>query len=103
MKPLLDTCGEFLELKCRDAELTAFNATTVADALDASASAVERFDDGRIMFVTRYVLRRDRIGKAAAFRLAAIDQSPIFVTVAFVEHWSAAGMKGLKFKAVELQ
>jgi hypothetical protein len=102
LKPILIDCGEFLPLICRDEDLVAFSATTVFSALDEQRSKLERFDDGRIMFVTRFVLRADRIGRAAAFRIDDIGSSPIFVTEEFVERWRSSQLKGLQFKPVDL-
>jgi hypothetical protein len=49
------SCGEILPMNCRDGELYAFNCTRFMDALHEPLSDVDRFEDGRMYALRRFV------------------------------------------------
>jgi hypothetical protein len=100
LKPLLEKNGELLPLESANVELQIFNPLHVVDALDENSSAVLRFGNGRIMSVSRYVLRPEVIRDLPIFFLSCLRVSPTFVHQAFVELWNASRLKGLDFRQI---
>jgi hypothetical protein len=97
---LLEAHGELLPLDCEGADVVLYNATRVVDALDEAASAISRFDDGKIMMVRRHVFRRDLLRGIDIFKIPSLRVSPTFVNRVFVDAWEASGATGLRFKQV---
>ncbi|MFI5011720.1 MAG: imm11 family protein [Hyphomicrobiales bacterium] len=98
--PMLLKYGELLPTQCADAELSLYNVTRALNALDEEASSVERFGDGRIMFVNRHVFREEVIGENDIFKLPGLRAEPIYVSQRFVDLWHSAGLKGFDFDQV---
>lgn len=104
MKPkavdaLLDLClaaGELLPLACDDAELFAWNVTTVVDALNLEKSSLVRYPDGGVMTITEYFFKPDVIADLVAFRIP--EDLTIFVGQAFVDRAKSAALVGTVFK-----
>lgn len=99
---LRDLCleaGELLPLACDDADLVAWNVTTVVDALDHERSKIARFTSGRIMSIKQHFFRPDVVEGLTAFRIPEVRTS-IFVGPAFAERVRAAGLTGTRFKEV---
>lgn len=92
--PVLTKNGELLPLACDEAKLWVFNATTIRDALDLDHSDLVKFSSARIMDVTSYVFRPDRLGEVYAFRVPQLDS--VFVTGEVVER--SAALTGVGFK-----
>ncbi|CRK57549.1 hypothetical protein [Alloactinosynnema sp. L-07] len=99
LRPLLEACGELLPLACPDADLWLFNALTVTDALDESASEIVRFDDGEILAVERYAFHPERIS-APVFKVPQLLRGPLFVTDDFIDLVAAAELTGFGFSQV---
>lgn len=100
MRTMLMDHGELLPLTCQGANLLIYNATRVIDALDERESDVQRFRDGRIIMIQRYVFRGDPIAGVDVFKIPSLKVSPTFVSQRFVDRWGAVGLKGLGFKKV---
>lgn len=94
------THGELLPAKCASEDVWIYNPTRVLDALDESAASVLRFEDGRIMMIQRYAFKEAVVRNADVFKIRGMRVSPTFVSQAFVDRWSASGLKGLEFKKV---
>jgi hypothetical protein len=90
--------GEFLSLT-GEKGLELFNATTELDALDEDQSQIVRYDDGAIMVIERYVLRREAIGNALIFKLPSMASS-LYVQGSFAEQIGATGLGGIGFKLI---
>ena len=90
--------GEFLSLGGGDG-LELFNATTELDALDEDRSQIVRYQDGDIMVIERYALRREAIGNALIFKLP-YRASSLYVQAPFAEQIGAMGLSGIGFKLV---
>jgi hypothetical protein len=98
LRRIMAPYGEFLSLKGGD-ELELFNATTELDALDEDRSRIVRYDDGSLLEIERYVLRREAIGNALIFKLP-YRASSLYVQAPFVEQISAMGLSGIGFKLI---
>ena len=98
LRRIMAPYGEFLSLKGGD-ELELFNATTELDALDEDRSRIVRYDDGSLMEIERYVLRREAIGNALIFKLP-YRASSLYLQAPFVEQISAMGLSGIGFELI---
>lgn len=99
MRSILCEYGELLPVICKDEEVYLFNPTRVIDALDETASSIDRFSNGRIMHISEYVFLPERIRGVDIFKLP-MRASETYVQQRFVDIWNAAGLKGLEFKRV---
>ena len=100
LKPLLSEYGEILPLTCKESELWIFNPTRKLEALDEKKSTVQRFDNGRIFMIERYVFHADVVWGAHIFKIPQLRASPIFVSQHVVDAWKTAGLTGLDFDRV---
>ena len=99
---LRDLCleaGELLPLTCNEADLVAWNVTTVVDALDEEKSKVLRFPGGRVMSIKLHHFKPEAVEGLTAFRIPQVRTS-IFVGPAFVDRVREAGLTGTRFKEV---
>lgn len=97
----LDTCGELLPARSDQGPLWLYNVTRVLDALDEEASSLRRFkSSGKIMYIDRYELLPAAVEGVFAFKIAALKNSHVLVSGAFVDSWEASGLEGLRFKLV---
>lgn len=95
LRDLLEPHGELLPLACDDGEFWAYNCTRVVDALDEDASEVVRFrSSGRVNSIVRHVLRPAELTNVPVFRLASAPDLYTYVTDAFTEHVTSAGLIG---------
>ena len=98
--PFLLKFGELLPLICQDVELSLFNPTFVLDALDESASILNRFDNGRIFYIKRFAFHHGAIGLVDIFKIPSLRVSPVFFSESAVVEWRNAGVTGLDFKQI---
>ena len=99
---LEDLClqsGELLPLICEDADLFAWNVTTVVDAMDHEKSHIMRHKDGSVMWVRQFSFRPEVIESLVAFRIPELRTS-IFVGPAFVNRANEAKLTGALFNEV---
>lgn len=96
----LSKYGELLPLACVEEELVVFNPTRVLDALDERASSLQRFTNGRIMRVERYVFLASMVEGEDVFKIPNLRVSPTFLSHRIVELWQRAALKGLEFVKV---
>jgi hypothetical protein len=90
--------GEFLPLKGGDG-LELFNATTVLDALDENRSEIMRFDDGDILNIERYELRREAVGNCPIFKLP-YRASNLYMQAGFIDQIKDMEFCGIGFRLV---
>lgn len=92
---LLEGRGERLELPVTDSEQQwrMFNITRLSEALDEDGSEIERFDDGRIMWIDRYAFHAELLAGETIFKLAP-DPIHRYVTDAFRRRVEQAGLTG---------
>lgn len=98
--PLLCEYGELLPLECADQGLFIFNPLRIIDALDEAGSAITRFENGRIMRISRYAFHRDAVTDVDIFKIPNLRVSPTFVSERFVKIWSSNGLVGLDFNEI---
>ena len=99
LEPFLSAHGELLPVPCSP-RLWLFNPTCIIDALDQSASKVERFSSGRLMFVDSYAFNVHRVEKASIFKIPDLRVSPTFFSQGMVQTIQSLGITGLDFKLV---
>jgi hypothetical protein len=97
---LLREFGELLPLECDSDDLVVFNPTSVLDAVNEDASSIMRFNNGRIMHISRYVFFPEIAYSADIFKISNLRVSPTFVSQRFVAKWESAGLRGLEFREV---
>lgn len=100
LSDILRQHGELLPIDCPDAELWFYNCTRVVDALDVDASIVHRFDNGRIMRISKYAFHCDALAGIDIFKIPSLRVSPTFVSERVVERWTSAGLEGVDFSMV---
>lgn len=89
--------GELLPLRCAQAELVAWNVTTVADGLDEPECEGLRYPDGRFMSITRYRFKPHAVRGLTAFRVPRL-RSHIFLGPEIVQCARNAGLQGTEFR-----
>lgn len=97
--PMLRQFGELLPLN-HEEQLFMLNATRVVNALDEKNSSLVRFDNGRLMDITRYAFLPAAIEGLDIFKIPDFRVSPTFLGERFVERWRSAGLHGLEFDKV---
>ncbi len=96
LKPMLERSGTILPLAMRGGDdFFAYQVSTCIEALDEDASVLSRFSTGRIMSISKYVFIPDAIS-SAIFKVPQ-RRAEIFVTDAFVEEVTRAGLTGFVF------
>jgi hypothetical protein len=96
----LEPNGELIQIRCQKDTLFLYNVTRLVDALDEENCDVDRFDDGRIMFISRYSFFEDRLHGEVLFRLPRQRLWYPCVTDPFVLRVKEAGLKGFRFRLV---
>ena len=100
-RDLIEPYGQFLPLVCEQGDYTAFNVTTVVDALDYERSKVLYFKTSqRIMDVHEYVLRRKVCDELPIFKLVDLTRSHMFVSDAFIDVVERHNLLGFDFRRV---
>ncbi|MEZ4250521.1 MAG: hypothetical protein R3B99_19990 [Polyangiales bacterium] len=99
MQSVVGPLGEAFELHGPAEDYVLFNPL-VCDLVLSEEADVRRFEDGRVKYVLKSVVRRDStsnlvIGKAREYPLAEIYVGP-----PFVDAWSRGGFVGLAFAPV---
>ena len=98
LKDILQENGEILPLSCSEGEYFVFNVTTFIDALNESASEVERFkSDGSIMQINKYVFFGDRLAGATIFRIPQFPRAEVYITDKFRKLVIDNRLVGFKF------
>ncbi|MCX6952661.1 MAG: hypothetical protein NTV51_10930 [Verrucomicrobia bacterium] len=69
LRGYLSEIGEILPLECDDGPLFIWQPLTVVAALDAAASDISRFPDGRLMRIRRHVFLADKLTGIDAFKV----------------------------------
>src|SRR3990172_9515355 len=83
---VLSKYGELLPLSCDEAELVAFNACRVIDALDLEGTQVVRFPDSeRIMRVESYAFKAETLQGVQVFKVPQLLLGPLFIDQTVVD------------------
>lgn len=91
LRDLLEPAGELLPLECEVEPLWVFNCTRIVNLLDESASSIQRFNDGRIMWVRRHVWRLDA-ELETVFRIPGVRNT--YATQVVADRIHSAGLRG---------
>jgi len=97
---LLDGRGELLPLTGDQGSFFLFNVTHFTEAFDEELSAYQRYSDGGVMGVERYVFDPQRLSEETIFKLRDLPGLYTYVTDAFVERVQEAGLTGFRFDRV---
>lgn len=97
---LLRGNGELLPVTCHGEGFFLFNVTRVVDALDETNCEVERFPDGRIMFIDRHSFFQEKLVGINIFKVPQLVLEDVFITDLFVERVRSAGLRGFEFRLV---
>ncbi|NLL06168.1 MAG: hypothetical protein GX270_10380 [Clostridiaceae bacterium] len=74
------------------------NVINIIDALDVDKSEFKRYDDGRIMFCTKYVFKENVIGNNSIFKIPQFPTVDVLVTEEFVRLVEENELKGFVFE-----
>jgi hypothetical protein len=103
LEPLLRANGELVPLNTPDdAEMFAFNVTSVVSALSPKSQIVY-FSSGRILDVKQYVLDETRLTDATIFKLPETVLMDVFVNDQFVALVERANLRGFSFEPVAVE
>jgi hypothetical protein len=99
--PILSEHGELCALPCKQARLVVFKCRVTLDALDEGGSTIDRFMDGRIMNVDKYVFRKGVVEQAVVFRLKGLGRaSELFYGQQIVDQVQKHKLRGMEFDQV---
>ena len=100
LHPLLSSNGELLPLTLDQENYFAFNVHTLVDALNREKSDLVYYPSGRVLDVNSYVLRGERMGSEAIFKLPDTALMDVFVTDKFLRVVEHQYLLGFSFKPV---
>jgi hypothetical protein len=103
LEPHVARCGEFLPLRCKEADWVLFNVTRVIDALDVERSKLSYFSSapvGRVMSLLEPAFHPQALQGELMFRIPQRSASDVFVTDAFVKLVEQHGLVGFNLKLV---
>lgn len=100
LSPLLGDSIEALPLNCRSHQLFAIHVLELLDCLDQSRSLIERFDDGSIMDIERFVFKDDVVKGKHMFRIAQAPLKYVLISEEFKKAVEESGLRGLRFPKV---
>lgn len=104
LEKLSESYGEFLPLICSDnvyERLWAYNVTKVIDCLDQSKSIIKRFDDGKVMWIPKIVLKLETVTGVHIFKIPEDKRNFVFVSDTFKDIVEKNELLGLLFSEVE--
>ncbi|TZF86961.1 hypothetical protein [Cognatilysobacter lacus] len=101
MGDILSTSSELLTLRAPALTLFLINPKATLDVLDPERSEVVRFASGRLMRVTKWVLKGTALPECDVFKVAGFRVSPPVVSERFVQRWQECGFQGLEFRQLE--
>ena len=101
MRDLLESHGEILPVMISGDEYFLLNVTRVVDALDESNSEVIRFEgSSKVLNIRTHSFHEEKLFGIMIFKISQVITMDVFVTDAFVERVSSAGLKGFWFPLV---
>lgn len=99
LRPLVGPHVEALEMTLEGETIYALNVVMVVDCLDPERSEIDRFDNGAIMDVRRFVFR-EGCTDAPIFKQKGIEVADVFVDDRFRQAVEQAGLQGADFLPV---
>jgi hypothetical protein len=93
--------AEALPLDFPETEYYALNVLDPLDCIDEERSEIERFSDGTVMFVSRYVFFRGCTQGRALFKVRSTELQDVFVSDDFRRRVEEHGLRGLRFVPID--
>jgi hypothetical protein len=102
LEPHVAPFGEFLPLRCKEAEWVLFNVTRKIDALDVEKSKLSYFKSspGKVMSLLEPAFKPDVLRGELIFRIPQRGGGDVFVTDAFASLVEQHGLTGFNLKLV---
>lgn len=102
LEPHVAQLGEFLPLRCKEADWVLFNVTRKIDALDEAASEIIYFNDPgpKVLRFVKMVFKPDVLRGELIFRIPQRGGGDVFVTDAFASLVEQHGLTGFNLKLV---
>jgi hypothetical protein len=100
LEPLIGTSVEALPLAGPAGLFIAVNVTDIADCLDHARSSINRFSDGRVMWVDSHAFKEGCLGARNIFKIPEALLNDVFVSENFKRAVEDAGLEGLIFRRV---
>jgi hypothetical protein len=97
LRPLLDSFGQFLPLRCDGAELYFYNVTCVLDAFDSKRGKFFKID-GRKMYIERHAFIPEKVRDAVIFKIPEYPFGKIYVTRTFIRAVEDHGLVGFEYR-----
>lgn len=102
LAPIIKDKAEFLPIDCDGDELWMLNTINLIDAFDEEASELTKFSSGKILAISKYVLKNDKCQDNEIFGLSDVPHHYIFVSEKIKQIVEENDLKGFEFKEVEL-
>jgi hypothetical protein len=96
LKRLLGS-ARLYEFICDSERLFLCDPPLVQNAVIQDKSIINRFSDGRIMQIRKYVFDSEALHGKYIFKISEMRVSPTFVTQEFVDFWVSNKLVGLDF------
>ena len=102
LEPHVGQCGEFLPLRCKEADWVLFHVTRIVDALDEAASEIIYFPDERrkVLRFVKMVFKPQMLEGEMMFRIPQRSSADVFVTDRFAQLVEQHGLVGFNLKLV---
>jgi hypothetical protein len=102
LEPHVAQLGEFLPLRCKEAEWVLFNVMRKIDALDVERSKLSYFKSspGEVMSLLEPAFKPELLHGELIFRIPQRGGSDVFVTDAFASLVEQHGLTGFNLKLV---
>jgi hypothetical protein len=102
LEPLVKPFGEFLPLRCNEADWVLFNVTHTIDALDEQASEIVYVNDPdrKVLRFVKMVFKPEWVEGEVIFRIPQRNRGDVFVTDRFAQLLAQQGLVGFNLKPV---
>jgi len=103
--PLIKNFVEVKEVKHNNpkiGQLYLIHVLNIVDCLDYEKSDIDYYDDGSIMGVWKYKLKKSKVGKYPIFRIKDLLLNDVFISEEVKNAIESSGLKGLNLEEVEL-
>jgi hypothetical protein len=102
LEPHVGQCGEFLRLRCKEADWVLFHVTRIIDALDENASEIVYFPgpQRKVLRLVKVVFKPRMLEGELMFRIPQRSSADVFVTERFVQLVEQHGLVGFNLKQV---
>ena len=102
LEPHVGRCGEFLPLRCKEADWVLFHVTRIIDALDEEASEIIYFPDARrkVLRFVKMSFRPQMLEGELMFRIPQRSSADVFVTDRFAQLVEQHDLIGFNLKLV---